>query len=229
MYQIHFTNLDNASGSLQYDEMPDDCPTCHQGISPKPVVGICLGEPNNESSRLRIAFQCTRRKCQEAFFGYYDFQVSPPHYVLKEVGPITAATTQFSESINKVSTNFVEIYNQAISAESFNLHQIAGLGLRKAIEFLIKDFAISQNPDDEEKIKELFLGDVIKQYINDPDLKDSAELATWLANDETHYVRRWLNKDIKDVKNLIDIAVNSIDRSFLLAKYRTEMKPVKKT
>lgn len=42
----------------------------------------------------------------------------------------------------QVSPQFVEIYNQAKAAESFQLDQITGLGLRKALEFLIKDLEV---------------------------------------------------------------------------------------
>ena len=35
---------------------------------------------------------------------------------------------------------FLTIYNQSLSAEDNNLDQIAGIGYRKALEFLIKDY-----------------------------------------------------------------------------------------
>jgi hypothetical protein len=36
----------------------------------------------------------------------------------------------------------------------------------------------------------MFLGNVIKEYIHIPKLKELSERAAWLGNDETHYERR---------------------------------------
>lgn len=33
----------------------------------------------------------------------------------------------------------------------------------------------------------------------------------WLGNDETHYVRRWEEKDLSDLKRLISMTVSWID------------------
>jgi hypothetical protein len=32
-----------------------------------------------------------------------------------------------------------------------------------------------------------------------------AERATWLGNDETHYIRKWEDKDLQDMKRLITL------------------------
>ena len=44
---------------------------------------------------------------------------------------------------------FVETYSQAIFAEENSLNQLIGIGIRKSLEFLIKDFLISQNGDNQ--------------------------------------------------------------------------------
>ncbi len=50
-------------------------------------------------------------------------------------------------------------------AEAIGLDQLEGIGLRKAMEFLVKDYAISKNPDQEEDIRSKFLGACINEYI----------------------------------------------------------------
>ncbi|MBP2259149.1 hypothetical protein [Virgibacillus alimentarius] len=50
-----------------------------------------------------------------------------------------------------------------------------------------------------------------------------AERATWLGNDETHYVRQWENKDLQDLKNLIDLTVYFISKNLKAKKYKEEM------
>ena len=108
------------------------------------------------------------------------------------------------ENIEKVSPVFVEIYSQATVAESEALNQIAGVGYRKAAEFLIKDYAISKNKDDEGKIKSIMLGQVIADYLNDfPKIQALAKSVAWIGNDETHYVRKHDDKDIQDLKKFI--------------------------
>ncbi|MGF6947536.1 hypothetical protein QF028_000029 [Neobacillus sp. B4I6] len=50
-----------------------------------------------------------------------------------------------------------------------------------------------------------------------------AERAVWLGNDETHYVRKWDDKDLKDLKNLIDLTVYFISMTIKANKYKAEM------
>ena len=108
------------------------------------------------------------------------------------------------ENIEKISPDFVKIYTQSAIAEKELLDQIAGVGYRKAAEFLIKDYAISKKPADEEKIKSIMLGQVISTYLNDfPKIQALAKSVAWIGNDETHYVRRHDSKDIDDLKKFI--------------------------
>ncbi len=50
-------------------------------------------------------------------------------------------------------------------------------------------------------------------------------MAAWLGNDETHYERRWVDKDVEDLRRLIDITCHWIEMNVLTAQYRQEMKP----
>ena len=54
--------------------------------------------------------------------------------------------------------------------------------------------------------------------------QEVAELAAWLGNDETHYVRRWEDKDIEDLEILVDLTVNAITNALRTKKYLREMK-----
>jgi len=49
----------------------------------------------------------------------------------------------------KTSQQFVKFYNQTSKSEDFLLDKIVGLFYRKALKFLIKDFAIYNNPEKE--------------------------------------------------------------------------------
>ncbi len=42
---------------------------------------------------------------------------------------------------------------------------------------------------------------------------------------ETHYIRKWEDKDVDDLKLLIRLTVNWIESHILTAQYTKEMKP----
>jgi hypothetical protein len=95
------------------------------------------------------------------------------------------------------------------------------------IPSLAKDFAIHLSKDKEEEIKKATLGQTIKNYIKDENVKSMAELATWLGNDEAHYIRKWEDKDIEDLKRLIRLTVNAIENALLMEEYKKDMKSSK--
>ena len=128
--------------------------------------------------------------------------------------------------ISEVSPTFVEIMNQVAVAESDQLSQLVGIGLRKGLEFLIKDFAKLQNKEDATKVKAIetsALGQVIANFVDHPKLKAVAQRASWLGNDETHYVRKWDDKDIKDLRALIQLTTAWIVQVVLSERYELDM------
>ena len=55
------------------------------------------------------------------------------------------------------------------------------------------------------------LGKVIEKYLTDfSKLQKLAKAATWLGNDETHYVRKHTDKDIRDMIAFIKSAAQFI-------------------
>jgi hypothetical protein len=54
-------------------------------------------------------------------------------------------------------------------------------------------------------------------------IKDIAKRATWLGNDETHYFKKWEDKDLDDLKKLIEITVHFISMEIEADKYMEEM------
>ena len=113
--------------------------------------------------------------------------------------------------IDSFSPQFAIIYNQALNAELLGMSEIAGLGFRKALEFVVKDYCIHLKPDQEEQIKKEWLKKVIDNRLTNNRLKQAAEKAAWLGNDEGHYVRRWVDHDIQDLKRLIRMTVNGMN------------------
>ncbi len=85
------------------------------------------------------------------------------------------------------------------------------MGYRKALEFLIKDYAIYRHPENEEDIKTSPLAKCIKEYCDNEKIKDLATACAWIGNDATHYVR--INEDysIPELKAFINAAVTLIE------------------
>jgi hypothetical protein len=124
----------------------------------------------------------------------------------------------FTEPVKGISNTYCEIYEEAHKAEEFGLTQICGVGYRKALEFLIKDYLISLHSADQTTIEAMMLGPCIENYVTDPRIKEVAKRATWLGNDETHYQRRWIGKDLGDLKTLINLALHWIEAEHLTAE-----------
>ncbi|MDD5051423.1 MAG: zf-TFIIB domain-containing protein [Sulfuricurvum sp.] len=199
----------------QLRDIPNICPICHHAIAPQYNSGVVT-----LNYKIDIAFQCPN--CRNMFIGKYA-QQSDGTYSYFKTWPIVPENIDFEKEIKEVSPMFVETYNQSIYAESNSLNQLTGIGLRKSLEFLIKDFLTSQKPENEESIKSSTLAQCINNFIDDHSLVEVSKRAVWLGNDETHYVRKWEDKDINDLKILIKLTVNWIHNIILKDKYIAEM------
>lgn len=142
---------------------------------------------------------------------------------MQRLAPQTPVPAVVDAGVAKLSPSFVKIYNQAFTAEAAALDEIAGVGFRKALEFLIKDYCISKHPAQTEEIKKTFLGACIQKFVTDANVKKCGERATWLGNDETHYVRVWQAHDISDLKKLIRLTLNWISNELLTEEYFASM------
>lgn len=86
---------------------------------------------------------------------------------------------EFIENIKQLSFMFVETYKQACCAEeNEDTMGLSGLGCRKAIEFLIKNYLIKVDPDNKGKIIKMQLGKCIDKL--DEDIQDIAKAATMM-------------------------------------------------
>jgi hypothetical protein len=228
-----FTNINTSVTDIE------TCPLCHHAIDPA-VYGAPIW--NTTSSwratterttievAIQIALRCPRKQCLRLFIARYIGQLvgQAPHFQGTwnsiELAPRVTHPKAFPSEVVNVSSRFVEIYRQASEAEGIGLDQICGPGYRKALEFLIKDFLKSQTADDDDReaIEKQQLGNCIAK-VTDPKLKSAASRATWLGNDETHYVRKWENKDLGDLKKLIDLTVHWVSAEVLTRDLESSM------
>ena len=203
----------NEDYLFEMDDMPNNCPFCHKTIMPTPL-SVYL---NREEDEYEVQMVCPNQLCQKTFIAYY----SGTYCLNTIIG--RGKTMEFNSSINELSPSFIQIYNEAYMAEQHQLMEICGVGYRKALEFLIKDYVISKHQTEEENIKKLFLGNCISAYVTDERVKLVATRAVWLGNDETHYVRKWEDKDLTDLKKLIDLTVHWIEMEVLTESFENDM------
>jgi len=181
------------------------CPFCKMHMIPQ-FMYLCI----QGRDKYNVFCQCTNPECEHSFVSEY--RLSKSEYVYTCTSPNASMEIKsFSEIIQGISPSFCEIYNQAYAAQQMNLFQICGVGYRKALEFLIKDYIIGHLGKSKESIEQKNLAKCIKEDISDERIKAVAERAVWLGNDETHYVRKWEDKEIKDLIGLIHLTIRWIE------------------
>ncbi|MBP3544678.1 MAG: DUF4145 domain-containing protein [Lachnospiraceae bacterium] len=226
---IHNKDMHNLTSSsknarISFEE-ENICPICKSTISP-----IFISAALNTSNSATIFNHC--RSCNNSFISNYNVgrsnqsTSSTDYYssTLISSEPCRFSKKLFDDNIVNLSPQFDKIYNQALAAEVASLDEIAGLGYRKALEFLIKDFAIHEHSDDEDKIKAMPLSACIKDYIDAPNIKTLATRSAWIGNDEAHYIRKQEDRDVNDMKAFIKATVYFISM-ILITEDAASMEP----
>jgi hypothetical protein len=205
------------AGSIDADRAPDQCPICNMKVRPNPLYVANGGHVYNAT--VSVVFHCPNSECGELFIAYFTRQDGGgPVCRLMTTRPVEPVAADVAEPVGDMSPNFYQIYNEAHKAEHFGLMQICGVGYRKALEFLVKDYLIKLRPNDQAAIESGALGQCINNYVTDPHIKQVAERAAWLGNDETHYKRLWIDKDVTDLKRLLSLVMHWIVAEHLTAE-----------
>lgn len=177
--------------------VPTNCPHCNVACHFEEVYGY---EKNARSAVLMICPRC----------GHY-IVVETSSYKSKTY-PTPKFQFDLSSELSNLSSRFVNIYCQSMQAKLNGQDELVGMGLRKALEFLIFDYLKSQNIDFNEHT-------TLSQAINklDKSFKTTAQVASWIGNDNTHYFIKNQNLDIdclvKYVKTIAyHISANLIDK-----------------
>ena len=213
-----------------YDAI-EKCPKCNKALAPEKLHSVIVEK--DDGGYLYVSDFCSA--CKSVIVTEYVLNLEKNEFgvviecesMMKTISaPSNFQKEEFDEEIEKISPQFVKIYNQALQAEKIGLDEIAGLGYRKSVEFLIKDYAMHKNPDKEIEIKNTWMKVCIDKYIDDKKIKTLAERSDWIGNDEAHYVRKQEDRDIKDMKKFIKAMVYFIGMT-LITDDAESMKPKK--
>lgn len=201
---VRVSRRDSSTQSEEIVDIPNKCVHCGNLMSPVVYYAYSPYSYSELMQSFALFVQCTDSDCSKYYALEYRYDPSSSNYYLVPYKYRPKINISLPENIEKVSPDFVTIYEEATKAESEGLNQISGVGYRKAVEFLIKDYSIRNNPDEVTKIKSMPLNQVINKYLSGfPKIQSLATAATWLGNDETHYVRTHTDKDIEDLKKFI--------------------------
>lgn len=214
--RIHESITFDKSRSGNFDET-NLCPLCKRSIKPHRLAHKSYRNEDDEWF-LSVMYLCT--SCYQSFLTLHKCELGDRYLTYSAsilyTGPSRYTEQNFEEAIESLSPQFVKIFNQAAEAEAAGLDEIAGLGYRKAVEFLAKDFCIHKYPDKEEEIKTKPLGSCISSYVKSEDIHTLATRSAWLGNDEAHYIRKHTDRDISDMKKFISALVYFIGMSLIV-------------
>ena len=215
MHKINF-----KKGIVSIEE-PNICPHCHVVNDPH-FQNAIITKDDEEKDQIISIWNCASNGCRRSFVAEYQIVSATSSKFIRFLNgnpkgpdwPKPIIELKSGESLGnekEEESKFIKTYLQSLRAEHSGLDEIAGMGYRKAIEYLIKDWAIQTKPGDKEKIQASWFGKVIGDYFTG-DLKGILERATWLGNDQAHYIKLFQEYDISVLKELIGLIMVELDR-----------------
>lgn len=191
-------------------DIEEYCPHCGKECMPIVIYSVGTEKITIQCNQIAILLRCPRSECKKYHIQAFSISTAVsgiPHLTgLKPVRYtyLPYLKNELPKEINETFPEFKDIYDQSLEAESMGLDQIAGIGFRKSLEFLIKSYAISKDPDSQSKIEKETLNNTIQNRYSDfPKIQKLAELAAWIGNDETHFVKKHTEIDINDMKKFL--------------------------
>lgn len=207
-----------SARNLDFD-ISNSCPICLETMFPK---YISMVPPYSETTTtvIPVTLQCT--SCDKFFVTHFQFNrykssgygiPSRPAYVSQL--PIQIArkmsNPDIPKNVQQLSPEFVEIYKQALQAEIDGLDHLVGMGIRKALDYLVTDFCLHTHPDKSDKIQQQQLGKMLNTYFSDmPRVQKILEAAVWIGNDQTHYFTRHPDVGVSELKKFTDLLVREL-------------------
>ncbi len=135
-----------------------------------------------------------------------------------QVFPYSQSDLIVSEELKQVSPKFEDLYLQAYKAKTYGLKDIYGMALRKAFEWLVKDYALYLFPEAEDLIAAKKLAGCIDAYIDNPRIKHLATSCRLIGNNETHWKNSNSPEDLELLEKVLDAVIYYIQTEIVVAK-----------
>lgn len=211
-------------------EEPRQCMHCDQTGVQNFITGMMTNGKNDEYHCIGL-YTCTL--CESTtthHFVVWDYNLDNQKYVSVRTFPTKIQEIKgINDNLQKMFSEFAKVFKQAKEAEEAQLDQIAGMGYRKSLEFLVIDY-----------LKAYPVEGVTDQWLENPKISLSqkiskiksdrmqvlARAASFLGNDETHYTRRHPEHDIDSIKAFIGALLAEIQNEI---EYNKALELINKT
>lgn len=218
--KIFADNYESGTHISLYFEPVKQCPLCHASFNGETMAAVIAPYEFSESLYAFSEYRENKREwalyalhycqvCSLGFCGIYSHKSDSccgELYKLVTAIPQKNEPLQFDPEISQVSPSFVKIFEESYAAEKNGLTLICGMGYRKALEYLVKDYLIEKIPQDRDAIANEPLSQSIHR-IDNPQIKVLAERSAWLGNDETHYIKKHEGYSYEDIKSFLEALV----------------------
>lgn len=201
MEQTIYITTDKGNNYMSRIDVPDICPICGTRIDAKFINGTRATGIHTGRHSITTTFLCTA--CDGLF--HIDMDVNDKRSIYPQ-----SVFCELNQDVMSSYPQFAEIYTQSLQAQTENLSQICGMGFRKAVEQLVKDYLLEEHPDEKAEILAEPLGRSIAR-IENPNIQALAKASTWLGNDQVHLVKKHPDYDIESMKKFIKSLVAYIE------------------
>ena len=201
-------------------DKPQICPHC--GIYEDGIrKNSSLFDVGGEKRYGFVMYECTN--CKKKYVVAYHIDLAQKKADFIGFHPSRIASYS-NELLVNVSNRFIDSYNQSLRAEVAGDIELAAIGYRKALEILIKDYAINELKEDREEVVACNLINAISNYLGEEALVKTADVVRILGNDYTHYERKYPEHDFALLKTYLDIFVKMVEMKYLIAHPPVERK-----
>lgn len=168
-------------------------------------------------------YQIIKCSCCDKIF-FYESTVNEFDIIYSRAYPNKYHEKNFSECIQTLSINFTNCFNQSLKAQSEELDYLVGAGLRKSLEYLVKDFVSYIMPEKSDEIRmDNNLSNIIcnrlPKNLEFDGIKELAKRVWWVGSDYAHTSKKYDEYDEYDLITLLELLVLEIERYFKKKEY----------
>ena len=199
----------NGVFSGEFD-MPLECPHCHTAVykDPSAIHELPL---NTEDTAVFVGLECP--VCRKHYIVVFKRDRAKKQLDFVQMIPISEEKMEFP-GLFDLSPRFEKYHRQALTAYSMGFTELAIVGFRTALEFLIKDFAITEENADARRTGDATFNEVVKEYMGH--LAKSSNVVRVLGNDYTHYREKHPDIPAETTFKYYRIVLNEMNNRYLM-------------
>jgi len=160
-----------------------------------------------------FSYECS--VCRNTYLTIYDVDCDNKKAEFEAFHP-SIFPGYFDDKLSKISERFIDMYNQALTCENSNHIELAAIGYRSSLEYLIKDYAINELNEDKKSVGRMSLFDATSRFL-DPECVKSADVIRILGNDYTHFERKYPEYDFEILKAYMEIFIQQIRTKYMIS------------